>query len=137
MMVAVDSKLFNGLWMMLKYAYGLVPILLGVDKFFYYIVNWNIYVSPLIMAQLPITITQLVIAVGIIEIIAGLIVLSPWTRFGAYLVATWILVIVINLLTIGGLFDIVLRDLVIALGYIAYGLLTQLKETSRPVQARP
>ncbi len=136
-MVAVDSKLFNGLWMMLKYAYGLVPILLGVDKFFYYIVNWNIYVSPLIMAQLPITITQLVIAVGIIEIIAGLIVLSPWTRFGAYLVATWILVIVINLLTIGGLFDIVLRDLVIALGYIAYGLLTQLKETSRPVQARP
>jgi len=133
MMIAVDRKLFNDLWIMLKYAYGLVPILLGVDKFFYFIVNWNIYVSPLIMAQLPITITQLVMAVGIIEIIAGLIVLSPWSKFGAYLVAAWILVIVANLLTIGGFFDIVLRDLVIALGYIAYGLLTQLKETSRPV----
>jgi hypothetical protein len=132
MLLAVDGKLFNGLWATLKCIYGLVPIVLGLDKFFYYIVNWNIYVSPFVAAHIPVTIPHFVMIVGIIEIIAGLIVLSHWTRFGAYIVALWILLIIINLFAIGGLMDIILRDLVIAVGYVAYAILTQIKETARP-----
>ncbi len=134
MMIAVDGKMFNGLWTLLKYAYGLVPILLGADKFFYYIVDWNKYVSPFVVAHLPMTVTHFVMILGVVEIVAGLIILSPWTRFGAYLVAAWLLLIIVNLLMIGNMIDIVLRDLVIALGYCAYGMLTQIKETSRPVR---
>lgn len=132
MMIAVDGKIFNGLCVMLRYIYGLVPIIVGLDKFFNYTVNWNIYVSPLILAHLPVTSAQFVMIIGIIEIIAGCIVLSSWTRFGAYLVSAWLLLVVVNLLTMHTYFDIALRDLVIALGYGVYGTLVQLKETSRP-----
>jgi hypothetical protein len=47
--------------------------------------------------------------VGVVEIIAGLVVLvSP--RFGGYLVAAWLGGIITSLLLVGGYGDIALRD---------------------------
>jgi hypothetical protein len=129
-MMINDAK-FNSLWTISKYIYGLVPILIGLDKFTFFIVNWNIYVSPFAVSLLP-TI-YLVPIVGLIEIAAGLLILTKWPRFGAYLVAAWIGVVIINLFMIGGLYDIILRDVAIAFGYIVFGLLTELKETSRSI----
>jgi hypothetical protein len=128
-MMMIDEKKLNTMWSISKYVYGLVPILIGVDKFFFFIVNWNIYVSPFAASIIPMS--YLVPGVGIIEIIAGLLILTHWTRFGAYLVATWIGIIIFNLLLIGGLYDIILRDIAIAFGYIMLGMLTELKESSR------
>src|SRR5438132_637355 len=112
MMLAIDGKKFMAIWSMLKYSYGFIPIIIGLDKFFYYIVDWNIYVSPAVIMYIPLSLGALVKVVGIIEIIAGLIVLSPFelpingtyysaTRLGAYLVAVWLIVIVLNLFTMG------------------------------------
>lgn len=126
-MIVNDTK-FNSLWTISKYVYGIVPILIGLDKFSFLIVNWNIYVSPTAMTIIPIN--YLVPGVGIIEIAAGLLILTHWPRFGAYLVATWIGVVIINLFMLGGLYDIILRDVAIAFGYIVFGMLTELKETS-------
>jgi hypothetical protein len=47
--------------------------------------------------------------VGAIEIVAGLVVLTR-PRFGGYLVAAWLGGIIVNLLLIGGFYDIALRD---------------------------
>lgn len=128
----VDEKKFNTLVDALKYIYGIVPIIIGADKFFFYIVDWNIYVSPTIASYLPAAIAlHIVPIVGIIEIAAGVIILSKYTRFGAYLVAAWIGVVIINLLTIGGMYDIALRDLAILVGYTAFGMLVEIKETAQ------
>jgi hypothetical protein len=131
-MMMINENKFNTLLLVLKYIYGLVPITIGLDKFFFYIVNWNIYVSPLVALYLPATIVPAIVPlVGIVEIIAGIIILSKYTRFGAYLVAAWIGVVIINLLTIGGMYDIALRDVAILVGYITFGVLVELKETAR------
>jgi hypothetical protein len=131
-MMFIDERKFNILLDALKYIYGLVPIVIGLDKFFFYIVDWNIYVSPLVATYVPMAIaSHLVPIVGVIEIIAGVIILSKYTRFGAYLVAAWIGIVVVNLLTIGGMYDIALRDVAILVGYAAFGFLVQLKETAR------
>src|SRR5579863_1061023 len=129
MMIVNDQKL-NSMWTIGRYVYGLVPILIGADKFTYFIVNWNIYVSPFVASYFPIT--YFVPIVGIIEIVAGLLILTKFPRFGAYLVAAWIGLVIVNLFMIGDMYDIILRDVAIAFGYIMFGLLTQLKETARP-----
>ena len=50
-----------------------------------------------------------------IEIVAGLAVaLKP--RYGAYLVAAWLVGIILNLLTYSGYYDIALRDFGLMLG---------------------
>ena len=79
---------------------------------------------------MPLFVVQHFLAiVGIIEMVAGAIVLNPaWTRFGAYLVAAWIGLIIVDLYTIGDMYDIILRDIAIAVGYVTFGVLTELKE---------
>jgi len=133
MMLIIDGKKFNTLILVLKYIYGIVPILIGIDKFFYCIVDWNIYVSPLLLSYVPtLTATMVAQIVGVIEIIAGFIILSKWTRFGTYLVAAWLLAIIINLFTIGNFYDIILRDIAIIVGYLTLGMLIDIQEHSRP-----
>jgi hypothetical protein len=57
----------------------------------------------------PGTAHQAMYAVGVVEVDAGLVVLAK-PRFGGYLVAAWLLGIIVNLLSIGGYGDIALRD---------------------------
>jgi hypothetical protein len=128
-MMMIDDNKFNNIWTLSKYVYGLVPILIGADKFSFFIVNWNIYVSPFAASLIPIA--YLVPFVGIIEIAAGLLILTKYPRFGAYLVAAWIGLVIVNLFMIGNLYDIILRDIAIAFGYIMFGMLTELKETQQ------
>lgn len=125
----INENKFNHMWTIARYVYGLVPILIGADKFTFFIVNWNIYVSPFVASYFPIT--TFVPVVGIIEIVAGLLILTKWPRFGAYLVAAWVMAVIVNLFMIGDMYDIILRDIAIAFGYIMFGMLTELKETAR------
>ena len=63
-------------------------------------------------------------AVGAIEIVAGIAVaLRP--RIGAYVVALWLLGIIVNLLLIPGFFDVALRDFGLMLGALALARLSQ------------
>ena len=127
-MLMINENKFNMLWNISRYVYALVPILIGADKFTFFIVNWNIYVSPYVASMFPLM--YFVPVVGIIEIVAGLLILTKWPRFGAYLVAAWIGLIIINLFMIPDMYDIILRDVAIAFGYIVFGIMTELKETA-------
>ena len=62
--------------------------------------------------------TYLMLIAGVIEILAGILVaLKP--RIAAPIVAVWLVLIILNLLTMGTYFDIARRDLGLALGALA------------------
>jgi len=106
----------------LRFAYTIAPILAGLDKFFNFLTNWEQYLSsPFNVFGNPHT-TMMV--VGVIEIIAGILV---WVKpkIFAYIVALWLLAIIVNLLIIGNFYDIALRDLGLLLGALALARLSQ------------
>lgn len=93
----------------LRTAFTVAPILFGLDKFANLLVDWPGYLAPWIDDLLPGTAQDVMYAVGVVEIVAGLVVaFAP--RFGGWLVAAWLGGIIINLLTIPGFYDIALRD---------------------------
>jgi uncharacterized membrane protein YphA (DoxX/SURF4 family) len=100
---------------LLRLAFTVAPIAFGLDKFLNVMVHWPDYLAPWINDLAPGTGQQLMYAVGVTEIVAGLIVaLKP--RYGAYVVAGWLAGIIANLLTASGFYDIALRDFGLMLG---------------------
>ncbi|MGE5519099.1 MAG: tRNA (5-methylaminomethyl-2-thiouridylate)-methyltransferase [Candidatus Dadabacteria bacterium] len=104
----------------LHWVYGLVPIVAGADKFTDILVNWDKYLAPPVANMLPFASNTFMLIVGIIEIIAGILVLIR-PRVGSIIVSLWLLGIAINLL-MGGFYDIAVRDIVMSIG--AYCLFT-------------
>ena len=103
---------------LLRIGFAVAPILFGLDKFFDVLVDWQIYLAPEINDVVPGTAHQAMLAVGVIEILAGLIVaIRP--RFGGYLVAAWLAGIILNLLLLGDYYDVALRDFGLLLGALA------------------
>ena len=112
-------------YQILKWGFTAAPILAGADKFLNLLTNWTQYLSPLVPRLLPVTAGAFMKAVGVIEIVAGLIVaLKP--KIGAYVVSAWLVGIIVNLLTIPGFFDVALRDFGLSLGALALGRLSHL-----------
>jgi uncharacterized membrane protein YphA (DoxX/SURF4 family) len=111
-------------WLLLKLVFGLVPIVAGLDKFTNLLVDWTQYASPLV-GVLPISAGSLMMIVGVIEIAAGILVLSRYTRVGAYVVSAWLVAIALNLVTTGKYFDVAVRDLVMAAGAFVLAKLTE------------
>jgi hypothetical protein len=101
------------------------PILAGLDKFFHLLVNWDQYVPSLVARLSPIGAHNLMLVVGVVEMVAGLGV--AWKpRIFAYVVAAWLAIIIANLLLIPGYFDVALRDFGLFLGALALARLSQL-----------
>jgi hypothetical protein len=111
-------------YQILHVAFVVAPVVAGLDKFFHLLVNWDMYLAPAIANLSPVGGHKLMLAVGVIEVIAGILVaIKP--RIGAYVVCAWLLGIIINLLILPGFFDIALRDFGLALGALALGRLSQ------------
>jgi hypothetical protein len=107
----------------LHFGFTALPIIAGLDKFTHILVNWDMYLAPVFARISPILAHTLMMVIGVIEIIAGILVaIKP--RIGAYVVATWLCGIIINLLLLSGYYDIALRDFGLALGAIALGRLS-------------
>jgi hypothetical protein len=108
---------FQAFWI-LRIGFTVAPILFGLDKFAHVLTNWDKYLAPEVTDHLPWTAHQVMYAVGVIEIVAGLVVfLRP--RFGGYLVAAWLAGIIVNLLVLGGYYDVALRDFGLLLAAVA------------------
>ncbi len=100
---------------MLKYTYGLVPIIAGFDKFANVLTDWGQYLSPGLSEIIPMEAGTFMIIVGVIEIIAGILVfLKP--KIGALVVMGWLTVIAVVLISSGHFIDVAVRDLVMAVG---------------------
>lgn len=105
-------------YQILHVGFTVAPLLAGLDKFFHFLVNWDQYAAPWAANLAPGGAHGLMSIAGVVEIIAGVLVaLKP--RIAAPIVAAWLVLIILNLLTMGTYFDIALRDLGLALGALA------------------
>jgi len=117
-------------YLLLRIGFVLAPLLFGLDKFFNILVDWDRYLAPVVNDLVPGNAHQAMLAVGVIEIVAGLVVaLRP--RFGGYLVAAWLAGIIVNLLLIPGHYDIALRDFGLLLGALTLARLATAFEPAR------
>ncbi len=94
---------------LLRIGFTVAPIIFGLDKFAHILVNWDIYLAPRLDRIIPGTAHQAMYAVGVIEIVAGLVV-AVRPKYGSLLVSLWLLGIITNLLLIPGYYDVALRD---------------------------
>lgn len=122
------SQRLDATWMMLKFSYGALFLIAGADKFFNWVTNWSQYLNPSIFNMLPMTIDQIFMIVAAIELTLSALILTKFTRMGAYLAAGWFGLIIINLVTMGKFYDIAARDAMLAVGAIALANLTDIKE---------
>lgn len=111
----------------LVWAYGVVLILIGLDKVTHLFIftDWLKYVSPLALAVLPVSAGTLVTVLGIAEIVVGIaIFFAP--RWIAYVIIVVLAAIIINLIDLK-MYDIAARDALIALGALVLSWLEQVR----------
>lgn len=138
-----DNRL-NTTWWALRILFGVVPMAAGLDKFFNLLTNWEAYLSPLATRIIPLSPATFMHIVGVVEIAAGVLVLTRLTKIGAYVVSVWLSAIALNLLTMGKFLDVAVRDLGLAVAAFSLAQLSALREektshvrvTNQPLPAR-
>jgi len=111
-------------YQILHLGFTVAPIAAGLDKFFHLLVNWDQYLPAFVNNLTGGHGHELMMVVGVIEVVAGLgVAFKP--RVFAYVVAAWLLLIVANLLMIPGFFDVALRDFGLSLGALALARLSR------------
>lgn len=109
-------------FLLLRTVFTVAPIAFGLDKFAELLTDWEQYLAPWINDLVPGTAHQAMLAVGAIEVVAGIVVaVAP--RYGALLVAGWLTGIIVNLVTMGDYYDIALRDFGLLVGALALAVL--------------
>ena len=114
---------------LLHVGFTVAPLVAGLDKFFDVLVNWDAYLAPVAQRVLAGHGHAFMHVVGVVEIIAGIgLALRP--RVFSYVVAAWLLGIIVNLLLIPPSnplphYDVALRDLGLLLGALALGRLSE------------
>jgi len=107
-----SNKTIGGVQTLLRFTYGIIPIVAGADKFTNLLVDWSKYMNATL---LPFSSETFMSIVGIIEICAGILVLFR-PKEGGYLVSTWLVLVALSLLISGNYLDIAVRDVAMAIG---------------------
>lgn len=119
---AISAKGAERAFWLLRTVFTVAPIVFGLDKFVGLLTDWPAYLAPWIDNIVPGDAQQAMYIVGVIEIVAGIsVALRP--RYGALLVAAWLVGIIINLLTLSGYYDVALRDFGLLVGALALAAL--------------
>lgn len=105
-------------FVLLRTVFTVAPVLFGLDKFFNVLTDWTVYLAPVVTSVVPVSGQNIMYAVGVIEILAGLLVAFR-PRIGSLVVAAWLLGIIVNLLILGTFYDVALRDFGLLVGALA------------------
>jgi hypothetical protein len=105
-------------YLVLRTGFVVAPILFGLDKFTNLLTEWTAYLAPAIDRLVPGSAASAMLAVGVVEIVAGLVVAFR-PRIGGYLVTAWLAGIIGNLLLLGDHYDVALRDFGLLLAALA------------------
>lgn len=111
----------------LRIGLGLGAFLAGLDKFFNILANWEMYLTPLATRLIPVSPAAFMRGVGLIEMIAGVVVLAGLTRLGGYVIAGWLIAIAASLVTTGMFFDLAVRDVEIAIAAFTLARLSEVR----------
>lgn len=124
----MSTKIFNDKLIsvvnLLKWTYGILAMVAGLDKFFNLLTDWEKYLHPEIVELIPFEPHTFMMMVGVIEIIAGIVVFLK-SSLGGYIVAIWLTLIALSLLATENYIDVAVRDLVMAIGAFSLGQLAQ------------
>lgn len=112
-------------WWALRVGLGAGAFAAGLDKFFNLLTTWSMYLSPFAERLLPVSPAVFMRAVGVVEMLVGLAILTRWTRAGAWAMAVWLSAIVVNLALAGTFWDLTVRDLEVAIAAFALARLTE------------
>lgn len=126
----LDNPVFQA-FSLLRVGFTVAPILFGLDKFLDWLVDWRIYLAPEINDVIPGNAHQAMLAVGVIEIVAGIVV-AVRPKFGGYLVAAWLTGIIANLLLQADFYDVALRDFGLLLAALTLARLATAFERNAP-----
>lgn len=110
-------------YQILRFAFTVVPLLAGLDKFLNFLTNWEQFLaSPFNVFGNHHTTMMIV---GVIEIIVGN---GVWfkPKIFAYIIVLWLLGIILNLLILHNFYDVALRDLGLLLGALALARLSHM-----------
>lgn len=127
----LDNPAFQA-FTLLRIGFTVAPILFGLDKFLDWLVDWRIYLAPEINDLVPGDAHQALLAIGVVEIVAGIVV-AVRPKFGGYLVAAWLAGIITNLLLQADFYDVALRDFGLLLAALTLARLATAFE--RPTRA--
>lgn len=128
---AVGADPGHDAFLLLRTVFTVAPVVFGLDKFANLLTDWPDYLAPWIDDLVPGTAQQAMVAVGVVEVLAGLLVaVAP--RIGAWVVAAWLAGIILNLLTIPGFYDVALRDFGLFVAAIALARLAVRYAPARP-----
>jgi hypothetical protein len=124
-------------FLLMRITFTVAPILFGLDKFANVLTNdWTKYLATQYNDILPGNAGDAMHIVGVVEIVAGLVVLVA-PLFGGLLVAAWLGGIILDLLLKGGYGDIALRDFGLLLGALSLSRLASAfseRSTAPPVR---
>ena len=112
---------------LLKYTYGILFIIEGLDKFSNIITMWQQYVGPFVIDIVPVELNKLMMGIGAFEVLLGALILAK-PRWGGFIAATWLLIIAGNLVSMHMFYDVAIRYAVMAVGALVLALLTCHKE---------
>jgi uncharacterized membrane protein YphA (DoxX/SURF4 family) len=124
-----NNDRLNLAWWTLRIGLGAGPFLAGLDKFCNLLTNWDMYLNPLIPQMLHVAPSTFMHVVGVVEMVAGLLVFTRWTRYAAYIVSGWLVAISLSLLSQALFLDIAVRDLELALAAFVLAKLTEIRES--------
>ncbi|MFE4542187.1 hypothetical protein [Arthrobacter sp. NPDC056727] len=118
-------------FLLLRTVFTVAPILFGLDKFTNLLTDWTGYLAPMVPDALHLPAQTVMYAVGVIEVIAGILVaLRP--RIGSLVVAAWLVGIIVNLLILGAFYDVALRDFGLFVGALALNRLATAAAAHQP-----
>ena len=120
----------------MRLAIGLMATLAGIDKFFNILTDWGSYVSPLAVQLLPFSTDVFMWIVGVVEVAVGISILTALPVVGAYVASLWLLLVAVNL-TLGGYFDVAVRDVVLSIGSFTLARLIQVRDQVQIREAMP
>ncbi|MDQ4215669.1 hypothetical protein [Microbacterium capsulatum] len=118
-------------FLLLRSVYTVAPILFGLDKFVRVLKpHWEAYLAPWMNGMIGMDAHTFMYIVGAVEIVAGVLVaLLP--RIGGYVVALWLVGIIVSLVSVGGYLDIALRDFGLLVGALALSSLASARPHTR------
>lgn len=124
MEITTSNQIVRSVWMILRITFGIVPIVAGIDKFTDLLVDWDRYLNPQIVSMLPFSAHLFMQIVGVIEIVAGLLVLAK-PSIGGWVVMAWLICIALQLIAMGKYLDVAVRDLVMSIGAMSLARLSR------------
>ena len=119
-------------WWILRITYGILFIIVGMDKFVNVLTNWYQFLGEIILNLIPFSYDYFLMIFGIIQITAGLFLFTRWFYWGIYIIFALLFLIFINLLTTPYSILVMTHDVLMIIGMIVF---TQLSLIVKPKEA--